>query len=406
MSPLPRSKPTPATGSQISSALQAALAAVPKRHQSAGPVWTGPEDTGFNGGITFSLLSRFLVCRRRFYIHTVDGLVPNDKFHHRMEYGSMWHICEEAWGKTGDKTTGNTRRLPEWEIQLEEYVRKLCRRYRLQQPEINKWYQVCRTQFPVYLKYWSRHPDTTTRQLIAREEAFNVPYRLPSGKVVRLRGKRDGIDLIGKKQDAGVYLQENKAKGEIEEEKLQRQLTFDLQTMLYLVALEEEWKTGKLGDKPVPAAPIRGVRYNVVRRPLSGGKNSIKQWEPSKKNPTGETDAQFYKRLGEVIEGDPGFFFMRWKIDVDPTDIQTFKKNCLDPVLEWLCIWYDVMVRKLPVCIPPYQLEQIMTWQHPFGVYNSLDEGGSSDLDTYLATGSEVGLTRSTNLFPELQEAA
>lgn len=33
---------------------------------------------------------------------------------------------------------------------------------------------------------------------------------------------------------------------------------------------------------------------------------------------------------------------------------------------------------------------------------NVLDEGGHSDLDEYLATGSTVGLRRVTDLFPEL----
>jgi hypothetical protein len=41
-------------------------------------------------------------------------------------------------------------------------------------------------------------------------------------------------------------------------------------------------------------------------------------------------------------------------------------------------------------------------WQHPFGVYNVLDEGGSSDLDNYLESGTEIGLARTTNLYPEL----
>lgn len=34
--------------------------------------------------------------------------------------------------------------------------------------------------------------------------------------------------------------------------------------------------------------------------------------------------------------------------------------------------------------------------------YNVLDEGGSSDMDAMLESGSEVGLQRTENLFPEL----
>ena len=56
---------------------------------NADPLWEGPAGTGPNGGITFSLLSRFLVCRERFRVHAVLGLRPADDFNHRLEFGSM-----------------------------------------------------------------------------------------------------------------------------------------------------------------------------------------------------------------------------------------------------------------------------------------------------------------------------
>ena len=56
-----------------------------------GRIWDGPEEDG----ITQSLLSRFLVCRERFRILVVDGLKPVDQFSSRIEYGQMWHLCEE-----------------------------------------------------------------------------------------------------------------------------------------------------------------------------------------------------------------------------------------------------------------------------------------------------------------------
>jgi hypothetical protein len=41
-------------------------------------------------------------------------------------------------------------------------------------------------------------------------------------------------------------------------------------------------------------------------------------------------------------------------------------------------------------------------WRHPYGVYNSLDEGYATEYDEYLRSGSMSGLTTVTNLFPEL----
>ncbi len=52
-------------------------------------------------------------------------------------------------------------------------------------------------------------------------------------------------------------------------------------------------------------------------------------------------------------------------------------------------------------CYPVY-----IHWQHPFGVYNAMNEGGCTDLDEYLASGNVVGLRQIDNLFPELEEGA
>ena len=67
--------------------------------QSRGPVWTGPMDSGPNGGVTFSLLSRYIADPERFRIKVMEGWGPAPTFNHRIEYGSMWHVCEEALAK-------------------------------------------------------------------------------------------------------------------------------------------------------------------------------------------------------------------------------------------------------------------------------------------------------------------
>src|SRR6185369_9120155 len=75
-------------------------------------VWAGPMDAGPTGGITQSLLSMFLVCRERFRLRVIEGLHSFDRFNHRIEYGSMWHICEEVHaGKPVvlDKPIGGTK---------------------------------------------------------------------------------------------------------------------------------------------------------------------------------------------------------------------------------------------------------------------------------------------------------
>lgn len=147
-----------------------------------GSVWRGPSEDG----ITFSLLSRFLVCRERFRYLVVEGLKPADRFNHRLEFGQLWHTCEEALAAGVD-----------WKYHLQVYAFNLARRYPMDQGEVHKWYEVCKLQFPIYLDYWRKHPDVTSRQNLLKEQVFDVPYKLPSGRTVRLRGKWDSVDLVG-----------------------------------------------------------------------------------------------------------------------------------------------------------------------------------------------------------------
>lgn len=372
------------------------------------PVWRGPEVDG----ITYSLLSKWLNCRERFRVYVCEGLTSagGDGFPHRIEYGQMWHVCEEALAK------GNPLVMP-WQHALSAYAASIRNVYGPHHQEtITHWYVVCKLQFQHYIDYWAKHPDVVDRRPLLQEQVFDVPYKLPSGRTVRLRGKWDSVDLIGKGKAAGIYLQENKTKGDIRQDLIARQLTFDLQTMIYMVALQiawdnQEWCNGILGD-----SPILGVRYNIIRRPFSGGRGSIVRHKPTKSDPRGESLASFYGRLSKIIEDDPGYWFMRWTVQVHPQDIARFRQRCLDPILEQLCDWWnyveDCRLTDSSGGDPlwnPYNLgvgyqTNSMHWQHPFGVYNSLDEGGATDLDEYLATGSTVGLERVESLFPELEE--
>lgn len=354
-------------------------------------VWEGPESNGPNGGITQSLLSRWLCCRERARLLLVNGLAPADMFNHRLEYGQMWHVCEEELADSSAFTGAP----------LKNYCYNLCKQYPTQQSQIQHWYNVCKVQFPIYVKYWSKHPDVKQRTPLLQERVFCVPYSLPSKRIVYLRGKWDSVDLIGKGKTASVFLQENKTKGDIVEQQMKRQLQFDLQTMVYLTALQSsksliDEAIGHRGDWR-----WGGVRYNVIRRPLSGGKGSIRQHQPTKSNPNGESDESFYQRVAETIEAEPDYFFMRWKVEVTQHDLNQFQRRFLTPCLEQLCDWWEWITTHLE---DPFDGEaNTIHWQTPYGFYNTLAEGGSTELDEYLASGSKLGLQKATELFGELK---
>jgi hypothetical protein len=350
-------------------------------------------------GVTFSLLSRFLCCRERFRLYAVEGLRPVEQFNHRIEYGNLIHLAEEAY-------LGGQR---PWTLVVADRAKELCQRFPMEQEQIEHWYQVCLAQFPVYIDYWKTHEHVKHRIPLLQEYVFDVPYTLPGGPIVRLRGKWDSVDVIGAGTEARIYLQENKVKGNINEKQIRTQLSFDLQTMLYAVALQiyqglAQERANQLQTR------IGGLRYNLIRRPLSGGKDSIKQHLPSKSNPRGETKKEFYKRLGKLIAEKPEWYFMRWQVEITGGDIQKFSREFLDPCLENLCSWWDWITTSDAhfglgeLGHPPGQFNYpSLHWRTPFGVYDVLREGGSHELDEYLSTGSAAGLERVDNLFSELQ---
>lgn len=378
------------------------------------PLWTGPGGDGPNGGVTQGLISGFLTCRERFRIKVIDGWRPADRFSHRLEYGNMWHLCEEF-----------TAQGQAWEGALQAAARDLCRRYPLEQNEVNKWYNVCKVQYPVYLDYWERHQDQLQREPLLQEYKFDVDYRLPNGRAVRLRGKLDAVDLIGTGKGRGVYLFETKTKGDVDETRMKRQLLWDLQTMMYLTALHclREGAPGTATEnlQGAQGAPILGVRYNVIRRPLSGGKGTIVRHKPTKSNPKGETAEEYYARLQGIIKDDPGHYFMRWRAEVGRHDVDNFRRCTLDPILEQMAAWYETVTTSqshgdndvVPdlKCHDPVDVNDAagvsipawaMNWRHPYGSENMIDEGYDSDVEHMLETGSSLGLARTNVLFPEL----
>jgi hypothetical protein len=355
------------------------------------PLWTGPNGEGSNGGVTQGLLARFLTCRERTRLMLVEGIKHKEGFNARIEYGSMWHVCEEAlaaevekFGEQVGTTLGDDNLL--------EYCQQLRKRFPFSQEEIAHWRGMCREFFPLYVEHWRNHPDVLERTPLLQEYMFDVPYQLPSGRTVRLRGKWDSVDLIGSGKGAGIFLQENKTKSTIKQEALLAELGsgFELQTMFYLTALDEakttaEFEQGDDVQRLLETAPLSGVRYNVIRRPAhKTAESALKKFHEDADN----------NRLGE--------WFARFKVVVRPADIERFRRQCLDPVLENLCDWWECLTR----CSSDNPYERCRKhgstlWRTPY-FYNPLSEGAPTDLDHYVDGGNMAGLDRVDVLYPEL----
>jgi hypothetical protein len=395
----------------IKAQLKTAMKNVPRSKKKA--TWDGPEATGPMGGITQGLISEFVNCRYRFGVKVIDGLIPTPRFNKSIEFGSMWHILEECYAAPEHEGRNGKE-------ELKDYTETLLSKFPLDKEEIMKWYSICLMMFPIYVSYWAKNHEVVQRTPLLQEAVFCVPYQLPSGRVVNLRGKIDALDLIGKGKTAGVYLNEHKTKSEIDKIRLQKQLSFDPQTMTYIVVVQELLReenelwdqdvhlppVEQIGNWPIPKGtpypfPLKGVRYNVVRRPLAGGKGTIRKHQATAKK-AAETDSEFYARLrDDYIVADPESYFQRWTVELTQADIEKFKHEFLNPVLEQICWWYDYKTGRESE--QSYLSPSCLDYRCPFGIYNPLNEGGVTDLDEYLASGSTVGLENVTTLFPELE---
>lgn len=119
------------------------IAAMP----DAEPLWLGPCAEGPNGGVTQSMLQSYLGCRERFRLKYVLGLEPQPRFAKAMEYGNMWHACEEAlaalpptWTTKMDDpslaefTTSDNGPVGK---ALDAYATKLLAKYPMQRDEVD-----------------------------------------------------------------------------------------------------------------------------------------------------------------------------------------------------------------------------------------------------------------------------
>lgn len=378
--------------------------ASPTKPRKLDPLWKGPHIDG----VTQSLLSLFCFDRERFRIKVIEGLGEENAFYPKMEFGNMWHVAEEAHNAGED-----------WLKPVVDYARQLCSDYPTSQDDINKWYNVVKTTFPIYLDYWEENQPDMKVYSFLQEISFRIPYKLPSDRIIFLRGKWDTVDQIqmSGEKNWSLYVQDHKTKGNINELQLQRQLTFDLQTMTYVVALEalkelskEPNRAYELGVFPhmdpelvaMLSKPLGGIRYNVIRRPLSGGRGTIRPYA-EKNLKSGytppESDENFYGRLAAIINEEPEYYFMRWLVTIGKKDIDKFKNEFLNPCLEQLCDWWGVMSNPKST---DWDINRVH-FRLPYGVYNPIVEGYSTPVDTYLENGSILGLRRAISLFKELE---
>lgn len=382
----------------------------PIRQVAKQSLWTGPYRNIYDSsGVSQSMLGKFLVCPERFRLAYVEGLRDEKEYSEATEYGNMWHVCEEYH-----------RAKKDYRKPLKDYADKLALEHPTHAEKIVHWYHTCGTQWMCYLEYEKKlaAKKGVPRTPLFQEQVFDVDILLPSGRIVRFRGKYDSVDWHGpltkSVRQGGLYIQENKGKGSIDEDGIRSTLDNDLQNMAYLTALQcqlDKVNTVIMaGSKAqwMSSKDVHGIVYNVIRRPFSDwrGKGNIRKRK-------GETDKSFYGRLRDLIRADMSNYFISWKQPISASKIASFNKRTLYPILERVCDWWD-SIKSNP--FDPWnlyfdELDGVGTqgkpnphhWQMPYGIFNGLADGRRGDFFEWLAKGSKFNLEQRT-LFSELQE--
>jgi hypothetical protein len=350
----------------------------------------------------------------------VCGAVEKETFNVPLTVGDAFHNAIEAYalGQISSRKAG-------------EKIKEYFHRETLKNPSCTHtagyWSRIAYDQFLAYCQVWAK--EDASFESLAEEQSFCFPYTLPSGRVIYRRGKIDGIIQTKNDGRKGTYLFEHKIKGEIDAKNLGETLAQNLQVMFYMPPAYQFCEERGL---PKPD----GVLYNVIQRPLSGRKHSIKQKKGRKvkDKKTGlteikgaETGEQYYQRLAEMYPKHPEDFFFRWRISISEEEVTRFNRECLDPMLEQMCDWWDSIqgnpmdpwntdsvkavqgyepysqTDPYPTFLESVRVPNKLHYRTPFGMFNKLAKGLVGDYQAYLTKGDKTSLQKITTVFPELK---
>lgn len=257
--------------------------------------------------LTYSAVSTFQTCRRKYKLRNVDYLVPIEKAH-ALRYGTVTHQWLEAWHRT--------RSLPDALAIIDAaYVNRGS-----DPAEKRDWHFQTATA-NAYADLWSEEPF----EVVALEQEFEGPLLNPvsrrTSRSFVLKGKIDGIIRYGE----AYHLIEHKTSSMVTGDYIER-LGMDLQILLYSYYARIALKY-----------PVSGILYNVLPKPRltqSEGETQ-EQYEARKaeleaKSKTGkpstakrklpETDDEFQARLTEWFAAEPRFTRVELLLDFDAVD--------------------------------------------------------------------------------------
>lgn len=266
-------------------------------------LWQGPEVDG----ITQSLIQKFRQCPYRFYLYSILGLVDDTPLPPNLIWGDVYHKGLEHLIATKDINSSVTKML--------EYL--------------NTKYPDAPSTYEVSTKGLLQRFNLTNYQGEWQTEIlFEHPYKLPSGRIVKLKGKMDGYNTSD--PDHGPMLGEHKCKGYIDGPKTKKELVTDLQVNIYCYLHNIEW-----------------VNYDLILIP-----EAVK-YKPSKA--FNESPQAYMERLILGLCGNYQMFPVTnyphlWINNLPPTYLprsgqKLYWKTTVEPFLQQMCDFYDYVTQ-------------------------------------------------------------
>jgi PD-(D/E)XK nuclease superfamily len=284
--------------------------------------WKGPID----GGVTQSLLQKYLQDPFSFVLYYGLGLEEPAVLNQNLIWGNMFHLLLE-----------HTLEMPTLYNDLDSSANEALEA--LLTKEMNKYLHINATTYHSVLQMMKLYDDRYKLAYeIETERQFKLPYKTKN-HTVSLMGKMDGLghrrsmdiqtDVMGLNTEYSTILVEHKCKGYHDKLQHRQEIHTDLQLNLYLHAAD------------IMGFDVSQVVYDIIRIPED-------QWYcPGRQ--AGERIKFYIERLYNNCTPHKDFpvvrnkmFWLDQHIFTHPREkVTLYRKEVMDPIIDSLCYMYE-----------------------------------------------------------------
>lgn len=255
-------------------------------------------------GVTKSLIEKFLTCRRQAHISYVWGLesrgTTTSILIGTLVHDSLNYLNRRIKsGKTPPRFTAKKAAIGRFlDRQHSEYSQKFPS---MHPDEVVYCMNVSYALAVGYVQKYNPSLEETEYEFCFTHKKTGMP----------VRGKIDGIHVD---KNGDYWIHEIKTKSRIDVTATIGKLSYDLQAMMYCLAIRET-----KGVMP------KGILYSLIKR-------------PALRTRAGESPESFIARIEEDIQKDPDGYFTVIEGVVDPHEFEAWEKE-FDQILSDIAVW-------------------------------------------------------------------